>query len=104
MSLRISSSKLKVESNVAPLCSEAPRTTMPYHTTGGWIQAFEQALNALLVARSGPHNSPAYRVQAHACPDHPDCIVIDCDSRRDHVPWREHLPSDSANSIARRYP
>lgn len=75
---------------------------MPYHTAGGWIQAFNQAVNDLLATRSGPVKSR--RFQASVCTDHPGCIVIEWDSQRDHVPWRETHPAVVAGSLVNRLP
>jgi hypothetical protein len=69
---------------------------MPYHTAGGWIQAFNQAL-----ARSGrvvPH------IQTHFCGEHANCILVVHDKQKDHVPWRETEPAAAAASILSRQP
>jgi hypothetical protein len=69
---------------------------MPYHTAGGWIQAFSQAVNDLLVGRSGPLH---HTFHAQPCPDHVDCVLVEYGGIRRHIPWREHDPTATAASI-----
>jgi hypothetical protein len=69
---------------------------MRYHTAGGWIQAFAQAMT-----RQG-YVVPHFYTQV--CGEHPDCILIVCHGQRDHVPWRETDPTHAAASILHRRP
>lgn len=69
---------------------------MAYHTAGGWIQAFTQAMIR--------HGYVAPHFYAQICREHLDCILIVYDGHREHVPWRETDPVNEAASILHRRP
>jgi hypothetical protein len=73
-----------------------------YHTAGGWILAFEQEVNRLLSARSGPIDREGQRYQAFVCGTHRNCVMVRFDTQYDHVPWKEQKPEDAANSLVNR--
>jgi hypothetical protein len=75
---------------------------MFYHTPGGWILAFEQEMNSLLAARSGPIGPEGLRYQAAVCTEHPDCVFVRFESQRDHVPWKDQMPEAAAQSLLNR--
>ena len=75
---------------------------MSFHTAGGWIQAFDQAMTDLISGRTGPIKRCQWT--AHVCDDHPDCVIVECNGLRHHVPWREQKPADAAVSLASQAP
>ena len=74
-------------------------TPMQYHTAGGWISAFEKAMNDALTARSGTHTAHGPRFRAEVCTAHADCIWVRFDGQRHHVPWKERDPEDVVKSL-----
>ena len=68
---------------------------MPYHTAGGWIQAFNHAL----VQRR--HTAS---VKIYVCDEHADCVLIATGGQRHHVLWRETDPADAVTSVLKQLP
>lgn len=77
---------------------------MSFRTAGGWIQAFEQEMNDLLSAGSGPITLHGPRFRCEVCAVHADCVWVRFDSHREHLPWKECEPTDAAHSLVNRHP
>lgn len=68
---------------------------MSFHTPGGWMQAFHQAL-----ARTRQASS----IKVQICSEHADCILVVAEAQRHHIPWRETDPVQAAASLTRHKP